>query len=201
MQNNRMFSQMLNVARRWLEGSRPEQIAANAKVTFHENAFVFTCLGKQITVSYPGYSITPQVDPWLELIILHYLFLADGTPLTGDPITFAQQKDGLVRGGGFDKKAEKTLSQIDYEILRARCKTLGGKEILSKADYSVQLPLLPMYPVTLNYWLADEEFPASGRLLLDRSAEHYLTIEDAVMAGEVLLQLLENSQQTVVKTE
>lgn len=49
---------------------------------------------------------------------------------------------------------------------------------------------MPNYPVWLKIWFADDEFPASGRLLLDASAEHYLSIEDAVTVGELLLKLL-----------
>ena len=47
-----------------------------------------------------------------------------------------------------------------------------------------------MYPVLLQIWFADEEFAPSGRLLLDSCASHYLTMEDAVMVGELLLKLL-----------
>ena len=47
-----------------------------------------------------------------------------------------------------------------------------------------------MYPVLLQVWFADEEFAPSGRLLLDSSASHYLTVEDAVVVGELLLELL-----------
>ena len=36
-----------------------------------------------------------------------------------------------------------------------------------------------------------DEFDASGRLLLNGSADHYLTIEDAVTAGSILLDALE----------
>ena len=45
--------------------------------------------------------------------------------------------------------------------------------------------------MTLKLWLPDEEFPASGRLLLDESEDHYLTIEDAVTLGETILSSLE----------
>ncbi len=38
--------------------------------------------------------------------------------------------------------------------------------------------------------VADEEFPASGKLLLDASADHYLMIEDAVTAGQILIEKL-----------
>ena len=52
----------------------------------------------------------------------------------------------------------------------------------------------PRYPVWLKVWFADEEFPASGRLLLDESALHYLTIEDAVTVGSLILDQLTGAQ-------
>lgn len=194
MQENRMFAQMLKVARQWLEGRDPEEIARLAQVDFDGSAFRLSCLGKVLAVSYPGYEFTPAVDPWLQLIALHYLHLADGTPLAGAPITFAQQKDGMVRGGGLDRLAEQVLSRLDREALRAGCAALGGREIKSNADLCAELWLFPRYPVTVKYWAADEEFPASGRLLLDASAEHYLTVEDSVVAAELVLGLLEGKQ-------
>ena len=42
-------------------------------------------------------------------------------------------------------------------------------------------------PMWLKIWLADEEFETSGKLLLSKSADHYLTIEDAVTVGDVFL--------------
>ena len=96
----------------------------------------------------------------------------------------------MVRGDGFDRKAESEISKLDFAALKNRCAVWGGVEKKSNADYCVELPFLPMYPVTLNYWLADEDFPASGRLLLDSSAEHYLTLEDSVTVGEIILEVL-----------
>lgn len=190
---NRMYAQMLQAARQRLADRQPEEIAANAKVTFDGSGFCFESLGTSLRVSYPQWQITPELAPWHQLVILHYLHLADGTPLTGQAVTFAQQKDGMIRGGGFDRKAENTISRLDYHRVKACCTALGGRERPSKADYCAELPFLPMYPVTLNYWQADEEFPASGRLLTDSSAEHYLTIEDAVTVGELLLERLEGT--------
>ena len=185
-----MYSEMLKAAKDWLAEKSPEEIAKNGAVAFDGKAFRFDSLGIPVTVSYPDYTITPALRPWHQLLILHYLNLADGTPFTGRMITFAAQKDGMVRGGGFDRVAEQTLSKLDFGALKARCRALGGRELKSNADFSAELPFLPRYPVRLNYWQADEDFPASGRLLLDESAEHYLTIEDSVVAGELLLELL-----------
>lgn len=192
---SRMFSEMLKAARLWLADREPWDIARKAGVQFDGSSFSFLSLGIAVTVFYPDYHITPQLDPWHQLIILHYLHLADGMPLTGQLITFAQQKDGMVRGGGFDRKAERIISRLDMECLKERCAAMGGREKKAGADYSATLPLLPMYPVTLNYWQPDEEFSASGRLLLDASAEHYLTVEDSVVAGDLLLEML-NKQPT-----
>jgi len=191
MRENRMYSEMLKAARSWLMGRQPEDIAQKAKVSFDGSAFHFHSLGIPVTVSYPAYQLKPALDPWHQLIILHYLHLADGTPLSGQQIPFAQLKSGMVRGGGFDRKAETVLSKLELDALKQRCKALHGREKKSSADYCVELSILPMFPVTLNYWQADEEFPASVRLLPDSSGSHYLTIEDAVTAGELLLQKLE----------
>ena len=70
---------------------------------------------------------------------------------------------------------------------------VGGRILKSNADLCAEFPFLPRYPVTLKLWLADDEFPVYGRLLLDSSAEHYLTIEDSVTVGNILLQMLEQS--------
>ena len=51
-------------------------------------------------------------------------------------------------------------------------------------------PVLPRYPVTLKIWFADEEFPVSGKIFLQDHADHYLSVEDAVTVGEILLQKL-----------
>lgn len=189
-EKNQMFDEMMKAAKSWLSQRKPEDIGEKAGAEYKDGAFHLTSLGVAVRVSYPDWEITPELDPWHQLGILHYLHLADGTPLTGKPITFAQQKDGLVRGGGFDRKVEAAVRQLDLPTLQERCAALAGREKQSTADYCVELPALPRYPVTLNYWAADEEFPASGRLLLDSSAEHYLTIEDSVMLGELLLERL-----------
>jgi len=90
-----------------------------------------------------------------------------------------------------EKKLPKVFGNLSMQELERRALALGGRVLASNADFCAEFAFLPRYPVTLKLWLADEEFPASGRLLLDSSAEHYLTIEDSVTVGEIFLQLLE----------
>ena len=63
---------------------------------------------------------------------------------------------------------------------------------MKNADLCVKFQYLPRYPVWLKIWFSDEEFPASGRMLLDKNSEHYLSIEDAVTVGTLLLDALLN---------
>lgn len=191
-----LFSSMHAVALSWLDGRDASEIGRLANIAFDAGAFHFQSLGHEVTVTYPSYEILPQLDQWHILTILHYLSSADGTPLCGRMISFSQQKDGMVRGGGFDRNAERIIAEkigtLPEAELRRRITALGGVLLPSNADLCARLPYLPNYPVYLKIWFSDEDFPASGRLLLDASAEHYLSIEDAVTIGELILSALCN---------
>lgn len=131
---------------------------------------------------------------FMEMMRAAQEWLADGTPLTGKWISFGQIKDGLARGGDFDRRCEdvirRRLSQISIKELTEKCMDTGGRILDSNADFTVQFDFLPRYPLLLKLRFADEEFPASGKLLLDTSVDHYLMIEDAVTAGQILMEKL-----------
>lgn len=188
---NQLFDNMLQAALDNLSQKDPMQIARLAGVEFDGSAFRFLSLGRMFTVQYPKYEFSPFPDQWHVLTILHDLALADGTPLSDRQMTFAQYKDGMIRGGGFDRDVEKGIQQalqtMKIDELERRCMALGAKLIPSNADLCTEFHFMPNYPVWLKIWLPDEDFPASGKMLLDASAEHYLTIEDAVAVGGLIL--------------
>ena len=190
---NQTFEQMNRVALEWLADRDPHEIAKNAGISYDaaRQVYTFSSMGIDLALTYPDYHITPQVGGWHYLLILHYLHLADGTPLSGTNISFGQMKAGMVRGGGIDRKCEtaiRSMKNLDEDRLAEICEGMGGEKIQSNADIAYRIPFLPNFPVTLNVWLPDEEFPASGRLLLDGSADHYFTIEDAVTMAEILIE-------------
>ena len=89
-----------------------------------------------------------------------------------------------------EQKLEKLLQDKDPEKIQKACKNLGAEFTEKKGDLCAVFPVLPRYPVTLKIWFADEEFPASGKIFLQDHADHYLSVEDAVTVGEILLQKL-----------
>ncbi len=193
MDKDQMFSQMNQAALARLAGRDPREIAHNAGVRYEVEAQVFhiPTMGMDVTVHYPDYSFTQKLPGWHSLVILHYLDLADGFHLTGKEIPFGQMKSGMVRGGGIDRRCElaiQNLKDLNKDTLEKICQRMGGELIPTNADVAYRIPFLPSFPVTLKIWLPDEDFPASGRLLLDSSADHYLTIEDAVTVAEIILE-------------
>ena len=127
-------------------------------------------------------------------MILHYLALADGTAISDQIITFGGLKDGLIRGTKFDHDMEKGLQRFlngkTPDGIRKICRALGAEFADSNADLCAVFHFLPNYPVWLKVWLADEEFEASGKFYISKSADCYLTMEDAVTVGEILLSKL-----------
>lgn len=199
---NRQFELMLEAARSRLLRHVPEEISEKAGVRYENGVFWVRTLGRRVEIQWPAGKITPPVSKWHALTLLHYLDLADGTPLSGRTITFSQYKDGLVRGGGLDRNTElivrRDLGVLPREELARRCETLGAELLPSNADFCARFDFAPRYPVWLKVWFADEEFPTSGRLLVDEGAPSYLTIEDAVTVGALILDELTGAQHWAV---
>ena len=199
---DRQFENMRIVARERLLRHTPQEVSRKAGVRYEDGMYLVDTLGKTVSVRLPDCTVLPQLSNWHTLTLLHYLDLADGTPLTGRTITFSQYKDGLVRGGGLDRNTElivrRDLGVLPREELARRCEALGAELLPSNADFCARFDFAPRYPVWLKVWFADEEFPASGRLLVDESAPSYLTIEDAVTVGALILDELTGAQHWAV---
>lgn len=191
--DNRMFEEMLLSAKQRLEGRDPEELAKNSGAVFdtEKNLLVVKSLNEEIEIRLPEYTFVQEVEEWQQLVLLHYLDLGDGTLASEELITFGNLKDGLIRGTKFDhtlvQGLEKFLKGKTEKELCTICEELGGEQVKSNADICMKFDFLPNYPLWLKIWLADEEFEASGKLLLSKSADHYLTVEDAVIVGEIFL--------------
>ncbi len=178
-------------------------IAENADVDYDSTTQTLevASLGRTFRVTLPDYAFDSIFGNWHGLVLLHYLDMADNTPLTGTWIPFEAMEGGMVRGAKFEQTVDtrlgKWLTQVGEKAAKQACLVLGGTEApKGNADWCVLLPFLPRYPILLKLWFADEEFDASAKMLFDASASHYLTVEDAVTLGEVVMDLLEGQQAT-----
>ena len=189
MKENRQYTEMLAAAIGKLADRQPEDIARKANVHYDAGSrmFSFTTLGQPVHVHWPDYTLDTPLEMWHHLTVLQYLAEADGTPQSNTWISLREFKEGgLIRGSSFDAENDRLvrrkLGQLDVETLTAAAARLGGDRLPGKADLSM---------LALHLWLADDEFPASCKVLCGGSAEHYLKVEAAGTAAGLLLQKLE----------
>ena len=193
---NRAFNEMYITTKKRLEGKNPIEIAKNSGAEFDEEKSILKIksLDAIFELEYPTYDMKEKRDDWQILTLLHYLDLADNTPILSKQIKFGELKDGLIRGARFDKTVEVELERFlknkDEKQVIEVFKSLDAKFIDSKADLSAVFYIYPYYPVTISIWFEDEEFPPTGKMFLDKTADHYLTIEDAVGVGELMIKII-----------
>jgi hypothetical protein len=122
-----------------------------------------------------------------RILLLHYLIRADGNPLTGRWVAYKDIPGGLLYAGVFARRVTEPL-QRKFGKSAKSFKEIGlrsGGEPVGVGDASFMLQAFPYVPLQYVLWEGDEEFPASVQLLFDASVEHYLSLEDVVVLGQV----------------
>ena len=129
------------------------------------------------------------VDILQQVLITHYLARADGAPLSGKWITFAELEDGQFYQASFAGRGEARflrlcLANPDAWLVAAQ--RLGGTKNCI-GDASVVLWPLPRVAVVFVLWRGDDELPSAARILFDSSVNHYLSTEDVAVLCDILL--------------
>lgn len=101
---------------------------------------------------------------------------------------------GVTRTDTFTKKYAR-LFDGRVDELKAACVKLGGSLLasLSGADVTCRFEVTPFFPVLLQFWESDEEFPPQLVLLWDRNADSFLHFETTFfLQGDLLERLRRN---------
>ncbi len=197
MNNSRQYLQMLAAAKEKLRLLEPAKIARSTGCAWNGCVFEAATLGIPIQIHWPDCAVTPQLEMWHHLTILQSMAGATEMPLTGRYLSLCDFREGgLARGSSFDRENDRILRQIgtlDPAAIQKAAAKLGGVAIPGTADLTFQFSFLPRFPLVLNLWLEDEDFPASGKVLLDAAAEHFLQVEAAGTAAGILLSRLKEA--------
>ncbi len=196
LEDNPKIRGMLIPAQERLKKYTPEELCRKACISFDEEKREFTVpsMGLELRVSYPDFAVTGALGLGHMLTILQYMDTADGCQNFDYPISLQQMRGGLSRGQGFDteigKMFRRKFSDCSCSQFAQACRELGGTVIDGRGDVTAVIRYAPMFPVTVNFWEADDEFQASGKTLVDLSAEHYLGTEAAGSACKALVSAL-----------
>ncbi len=124
----------------------------------------------------------------VNLVVLHYLSTADGSPITGNWIPFRSLPGGNVYEQAFRQQCLRPLidSFGSYpEGFEQASLALGGEKV-AMGDRSFTFRVLPHLPMACVLWLADEEQGAEVTLLYDAVAPNCLQTEDLAALGRML---------------
>lgn len=122
-----------------------------------------------------------------RILLLHYLMRADGSPLTGKWVGYKDISGGLLYASVFARRVTEPLVRKfgkSAKGFREIGIKLGG-EPGEVGDASFILAVFPFIPFQYVLWEGDEEFPPTVQLLFDASVDHYLSLEDIVVLGQM----------------
>ncbi len=124
-----------------------------------------------------------------QILILHYLIRANGTPFTHKVITYGQIEGGKFYVPTFIKRnIEPLLNCFSHRpgLLLELAKKIGGTKT-EYGDVSVSIDPFPRVRIFFILWKGDDEVPPNGTILFDGNIPHYLASEDVCVLTETLV--------------
>ncbi len=130
-------------------------------------------------------SLLPEFQ---QLLLLYYLATADGTALSGRWVSFADLPGGRMYAQAFQGYSGDEIVKAFGENLLGfhnACKHAQGEQN-DVGDAAYTFPALPLVSARFVYWLGDEDFPSSCKILFDAAATHYVPIDACAIIGSNL---------------
>ncbi len=132
---------------------------------------------------------------WSKILVLLYFKTGGSGGMDNQWVSFSELKGGIVKAEALKKECEIPLSELfnrDAEGVSAVLSALNAVDIADQpADRAWCLHLFPKIPVLILFRKGDDEFPASSRLLFDKSADRFLDAESLVFLCEGFVEKIE----------
>jgi len=175
----------------------PELVASRSGVSYRtlgpgRGELQVALWGNVCVFSFPELNGIDCKDEYLtdfqQALFLYYLATADGAPSTGKWVSFADLPAGRMYNAAFQGYSGDEITKafgLDLDGFKTACLKMDGKPVdIGSASFIFQA--LPRVPLLLTYWLGDEDFPSSCKVLFDESAIHYLPIDACAILGSML---------------
>jgi hypothetical protein len=125
-----------------------------------------------------------ELPEFQQLLLLYYFTTADGTVLSKRWVSFADLPGGRMYAQAFQGYSGDEIVKVFAENLQAfksACEQAGAS---GDAAYTFQA--LPQVAARFVYWLGDDDFPSSCKILFDSVATHYVPIDACAIIGSTL---------------
>lgn len=199
------FTRRNHELRRLISKKNPQDLAYNTGGVSHpdQNNLEILFWDRSVVISLSSLEIfdkiSQQVLPeFSQAMILYYLHLADGTPVSGRWVSFAELPDGRFYQHAFQGYTGQLLAHDignHIEGFEKVARALNAqKEQLGHASYIFQA--LPKVPMLVIQWLGDEDFPANFQILFDDTVHHFLPSDGCAILGSMLTKKIISKYQT-----
>lgn len=174
-----------------MAGISPYVVASKSGASFDGEKFAIPLLQRTFSIHFPDVKVeelgsdTPP-PRWIEVLLMHYLLHADGTPISGMWITYRHLPDALLFEQRFNSMAISPLIETfgnDAEGFCHAALSIGGKPMTRTGDAAFRFLALPKIAMGCILYLGDDEVSSSVNMLFDAVAPHYLPTEDLSYLG------------------
>jgi hypothetical protein len=157
--------------------------------------FELSVWGVKTRLTFPGLEAFntengTQASALVQTLLLYYFITANGAPLAGQWVSFAQLPGGRFYNQAFQGYTGVELARFfnsNKDIFLQACEHAGGiRQLQAPGDAAVYFQALPHVPLLLIYWEGDEDFPSSFQILFDSSVANYLPTDACAILGSNL---------------
>jgi hypothetical protein len=166
-------------------GADYRRVGDEEKITLRFFSETYTVYSPQISFHSPTQKTVSLVT---RILLLHYLIRADGSALTGKWVGYKDIPGGLLYASVFARRVTDPLVR-KFGRFAKWFKEVGirsGGEPVAVGDASFILQVFPYIPAQYVLWEGDDEFSPAVQLLFDASVDHYLSLEDIVVLGQIM---------------
>ena len=182
-----------------LTGKNAQQLAESTGTVYHQTdqaagAFHFQLWEREIALAYPDFVARDLDSDNLlssssQALVLYYFHTCDGTPPSGQWISFSELPDGRFYNQAYQGYTGGKLVQAfqnNFERFCSAAESLGGKRVHLLGDAAYEYNVLPMVNLLAVTWQGDEEFNASYQILFDAALPHHLPTDAGAITASIL---------------
>jgi hypothetical protein len=131
-----------------------------------------------------------------QALLAYYFTISDGTDLAGRWISFSELPDGRFYTAAFQGytggELVKTFGNDESGFAKSAAQIGGWQLRLDEAlgDRAFAFQVFPHVNLLVVYWLGDEDFPPSYRILFDAAISHHLSTDACAILGSTLTRRL-----------
>lgn len=185
----------------------PSDVVKKSGAVLDNQTIQLTLWDKEYRIDFPACIVKDSngADARLDrqLLVLMYLYTADGTPPAYRWLRYRELPGGMFYSHAFHGYAEERLAQAFHGKPEDFFKTatgLGGAQLAFGHSAAFEFVALPRIRLGAVLWAGDEDFPSSAVILFDASSRHYLPTDVVGALGSQLVSRLLGASDDVGQT-